>query len=212
MQFFLFHIGIEPCVPIYLRVKKWALQKSLISHHYQRSMMNQISTYIARGDVCHDRMSRLARKNCLKDNFWSAAVAGAEAIVEQSKRFFQNRFSSLPPLRERAKSRNYCSIVSPTNPRFQRRLIPPRASELSFKYFYRAELSLSGFYSGSRGSHSFRKGRCIPWAGRDAVDPAAFPRPASAPDTKKIEQKSAPLQQRINRPVRPELAADLDRF
>jgi len=44
-------------------------------------MLKRFSTDMVKGDVCRDRISGLTRKNCLKDNFWSATVAGINSKI-----------------------------------------------------------------------------------------------------------------------------------
>jgi hypothetical protein len=52
-----------------------ALEKSLISHHYQRSMINRFSKDIARGDVRH--WGEMADTRRYQRYLRCAAVAGA---------------------------------------------------------------------------------------------------------------------------------------
>jgi hypothetical protein len=80
-----------------------ALERSLISHHYRRSMMNRFSMDIARGAVCRDTCQGRLEENYPKGNFGSAAVAGNIS----SK---MSTWTSSPvylSLRERQKSQNH---------------------------------------------------------------------------------------------------------
>ena len=68
-----------------------ALERSLISHHYRRSMMNRFSMDIAKGAVCRDTCQGRLEENYPKGNFGSAAVAGINSKISSKE-----IFSSLP--------------------------------------------------------------------------------------------------------------------